>query len=291
MRTPYLHDGKTSALWMSRWLCRLLSIVPILALLPAVSHAVDSEIVKLKPRGEVVQPYLLMRETGIPKAVVLLVSGGFGLLKFRSSESGMQWEEKSADFLVRNKDRFLDHETAVAIMDAPSDQMSNGYTPKFRKGAEHMEDLRVVVSDIQSRLPSSKVVLIGNSQGSTSAAYAGRALGGEVGGVVLVASVFDPAPPAWRLLHDPNLNDFDFSQISSPLLIVHHADDRCVATTYSSAAKLAGKYPFITVKGGEAVQDNGCGPLGPHGFLGREVAVVTEIKNWIHGRPNKAEIQ
>ena len=291
MRTPYLHCGKISALWMSGRLCRFLSIAPILAMLPAASHAVDSEIVKLKPRGEVVQPYLLMREPGTPKAVVLLVSGGFGLLKFRPSESGMQWEEKSADFLVKNKDRFLDQETAVAIMDAPSDQMSNGYTPKFRKGAEHMKDLGAVVSDIKSRLPSSKLVLIGNSQGSTSAAYAAKELGGEVGGVVLVASVFDPAPPAWRLLHDPNLKDFDFSQISSPLLIVHHADDRCVATTYSSAAKLAGKYPFITVKGGEAVQDNGCGPLGPHGFLGREVAVVTEIKNWIHGRPKKAEIQ
>jgi predicted alpha/beta hydrolase family esterase len=134
------------------------------------------------------------------------------------------------------------------------------------------------------------LVLIGNSQGSTSVAYAGKTLGKKVDGVILTASVFDWAPPAWRLLYDSNLSDFDFSKIASPLLIVHHADDRCVATTYSSAAKLAGKHPFITVRGGEAVQDNGCGPLGPHGFLGREEPVVTEIKNWIHGRPYQAEI-
>lgn len=272
------------------WIARVLSIVPFLTIPSAASYAAESEIVKLKSRGEVVQPYLLIRASGTPKAVAVLVSGGFGLLKFRVADAGVQWEEKAADFLVRNKDRFLDHETAVAIMDVPSDQMSPGYTPKFRKSAEHIEDLRVVINDIKSRLPGTKLVLIGNSQGSTSVAYAGRALDKEVDGAILTASVFDWAPPAWRLLHDTNLSDFNLSEIASPLLIVHHADDRCVATTYSSTAKLAGKYPFITVRGGEAVQDNGCGPLGPHGFLGREEQVITEIKNWIHGRPYKSEI-
>jgi pimeloyl-ACP methyl ester carboxylesterase len=232
-----------------------------------------------------------MKEAGNTKAVVVLVAGGFGLLKFRSAESGVQWEEKAADFLVRNKDRFLDHETAVAILDVPSDQLGYGYTPKIRKSAGHMQDLHAVISDIKSRLPGSKVFLIGNSQGSTSVAYAGKVLGKEVDGIILAASVFDWAPPAWRLLYDSNLSDFDLSQILSRLLIVHHADDRCVATTYSSAVKLAEKYPFIKVKGGEPVQDNNCGPLGPHGFLGREEPVVTEIKNWIHGRPYKADIQ
>lgn len=290
MRTQSMHETTTSVLEILRRLFCILSIVPLLAMSIAVSHAAESEIVKLKSRGDVVQPYLLMREAGTPKTVVVLVSGGFGLLKFRFAESSVQWEDKAADFLVRNKDRFLDHETAVAIMDAPSDQMNPGFTPKFRKSAEHMKDLQAVVSDIKSRLPGAKLVLIGNSQGSTSVAYAGYILGKAVDGVILTASVFDWAPPAWRLLHDSNLSDFDFSKIASPLLIVHHADDRCVATTYSSAAKLAGIHPFITVKRGETVQDNGCGPLGPHGFLGREEPVVTEIKNWIHGRPYKAEI-
>ena len=273
-----------------RWIARVFSIAPFLTILSATTYATEPEIVNLKSRGEVSQPYLLMRDTGTPRAVMVLVSGGFGILKFRVADSSVQWEEKAADFLVRNKDRFLDHETAVAIIDVPSDQMSPGYTPKFRKSAEHMNDLQAVIRDIKSRLPDTKLVLVGNSQGSTSGAYAGKALGKEVDGTILTASVFDWAPPAWRLLHDSNLSDFNFSGITSPLLIVHHADDRCVATTFSSAKKLAGKYPFITVRGGEAVQDNGCGPLGPHGFLGREEQVITEIKNWIHGRPYKSEI-
>lgn len=291
MRTRYIPGAKVPTVWICRWLFLILPCLPLLAVPAASVHAAEMEVVMLKSRGEVVQPYLLMREAGTAKAVVVLVSGGFGLLKFRSAESAVQWEEKAADFLVRNKDRFLDHETAVAIIDAPSDQISHGYTPKFRKSVEHMQDLRAVVGDIRSRLPGARLALIGNSQGSTSAAHAGKTLGSEVDAVILTASVFDWAPPGWRLLHDANLSDFDFSQIAAPLLVVHHVDDRCVATTFSSAARLAGKYPFIAVKGGEAVQDNGCGPLGPHGFLGREAQVVAEIKNWIHGRPHKAEIQ
>jgi hypothetical protein len=274
-----------------RWIQHLLLTVSLVAAASPSAVAAKAELVQLKPRGEAVQAYLLTREDTPVKAVVVLVSGGFGLLKFQTSESGVQWDESVADFLVKNKDRFLDQDTAVAVIDAPSDQWSFGYTPKFRKSTAHMEDLRAVVNDIKSRLPGSKVFLIGNSQGSTSVAYAGKTFGKEVDGVVLSASVFDWAPATWRLLNDANLSDFDFSQISSPLLIVHHADDRCIATPFSSAVKHQGKFPLLIVHGGDPVRDSGCGPLGPHGFLGREGAVVTEIKNWIYGRPFNADLK
>ncbi len=273
------------------WIRSLLLTMSLVAAASPFAFAAGSELVQLRPRGEVVQAYLLMRENTPIKAVVVLVSGGFGLLKFRTSESGVQWDENVADFLVKNKDRFLDPDTAVAIIDAPSDQWGMGYTPKFRKSAEHVVDVRAVVNDIKSRLPGAKVFLIGNSQGSTSVAYAGKAFGKEVDGIVLSASVFDWAPASWRFLNDSNLSDFDFSQIPSPLLIVHHADDRCVATPFSSAVKYEGKFPLLIVRGGDPVRDGGCGPFGPHGFLGREDAVVAEIKNWIYGRPFKADLK
>ena len=274
-----------------RWIKQLLLTISLVAAASPSAFAARSELVQLKSRGEIVQAYLFTREDTPVKAVVVLVSGGFGLLKFRTSESGVQWDESVADFLVKNKDRFLDQDTAVAVIDAPSDQWGMGYTPKFRKSTAHMEDVRAVIHDIKSRLPGAKVYLIGNSQGSTSVAYAGKTFGKEIDGVVLSASVFDWAPASWRFLYDSNLSDFDFSQIPSPLLIVHHADDRCVATPFSSAVKYQGKYPLLVVQGGDPVRDNGCGPLGPHGFLGREDAVVTEIKNWIYGRPFKVDLK
>ena len=289
------------AIWGTHHTLRLVAMVAISvgALVSATSHGqtpssavpvTGQEIVRLKTRGGVEQAYLLLLEPTPPKAVAVLFTGGFGLLKFRSTDSGVAWEKEGLSFLVINRDRFLDGETAVAIVDVPTDQWGFGYTPKFRKSDAHVTDVHHIVKDLRARFAQAKVFLVGTSQGATSAAYAGKALGRDVDGVVLTASVFESAPTSWRLLHDSNLSGFDFALISAPLLIVHHVDDKCVATPFSAAAKFAGRYPFITVKGGEPVRDNGCGPMGPHGFLGREEPVVTEIKNWMHGRPFQAEI-
>ena len=237
------------------------------------------------------QPYWLIRQNAPVKVVAVLFTGGFGLLKLRATDAGVAWSETGTSYLVLNKDLFIDNETAVAIVDVPSDESSIGYTPKLRKSDAHMQDVVFIVKDLRARFPQAKLFLVGTSQGATSAAYAGKALGKEIDGVVLTASVFDWAPAAWRFLSDSNLSDFDLSKIAAPLLIVHHVDDKCVATTYAGAVKVAGKFPFIAVHGGTPVQDNGCGPKGPHGFLGREEAVATEIKNWMHARPYKTEIR
>lgn len=276
---------------VSRWvICFWVwSIVGILTL-PMASGA-QSELVQLRPRNDVVQAFLLMREDEPVKAVAVLVSGGFGLLKLRVTESGIQYDESVADFLVRNKEKFLDRETAVAIVDVPSDQVSYGYTPKFRKSEFHTEDLKAIVKDLKQRLPEAKIFLIGNSQGSTSVAFAGKSIGRNVDGIILTAAVFEWAPPEWRLLHDSNLSNFDFSAIPTPMLMVHHADDRCVATPFSSATKYEGKVPLMIVSGGDPVRDNGCGPMGPHGFLGKENSVINEIKNWMHGRSYRNKIE
>ena len=294
-----MHDKSNTMLPMNsqrRWRSAVLSCLLAITLIdtraadvPPASNT-SQEIVRLKTRGEVQQAYLLLHEKQPVKAVALLITGGYGLLKFNDGPAGIAWSNEGTSFVVINKDLFRDGETAVAVIDVPTDQWGFGYTPKFRKSDEHVADMRVVVGDLRKRFNEAKVFLIGTSQGATTAAYVGKALGKEVDGVALTASVFEWAPSSWRFLHDSNLSNFDFAQIPSPVLIVHHADDRCVATPYSSAAKLADKFPLITVKGGTPVQDNGCGPMGPHGFLGRERAVVTEIKNWMHGRPYLKEI-
>ena len=266
--------------------------VTVCALIPiAASEQTSQDVVRLKTRGDVEQAYWLLHQRAPVRVIAVLFTGGFGLLKLRSTDSGVVWDKGGISYLVLNKDLFVDTETAVAIVDAPNDQWNIGYTPKFRKSDAHAMDVGNVVRDLRIRFPQAKIFLVGTSQGTTSAAYAGKALGKEIDGVVLTASVFEWAPSSWRYLSDSNLTDFDFSKISAPLLIVHHVDDKCVATPYSAAEKLAGKFPFISVRGGDPVQDNGCGPRGPHGFLGREAQVAAEIKNWMHGRPYKAEIQ
>lgn len=251
-----------------------------------------SSIVRLKPRGNAEQAYwLLATPDAQPTVAAILFTGGYGLLKLREDGGEVIADPQGGSFLTINRMRFVDQESIAAIVDVPSDEWNFGYTPRFRKSDAHVTDMRAVVADLRNRHPGIRIFLVGTSQGTTSAAYVGKALGKEIDGVVLTASVFEWAPANWGYLRDSNLNGFDFSQISAPLLFVHHVDDRCVATPYSSAEKLIGRYTFITVQGGEPVRDNGCGPRGPHGFLGREEAVAAEIMNWMHGRPYRKEIR
>lgn len=250
-----------------------------------------AEIVRLTPRPDVEQAYLLLYEPTPVKAVAMLFSGGYALLKFQGVDPKIGWDPQGSSFVVRDRAFFRDRDTAVAIVDVPTDQWNFGMTPPFRKSETHANDIRAVVADLKARFPQAKIFLIGTSQGTTSAAYTGKALGKNIDGVVLTASVFEWAPSSWGLAYDSNLSEFDFSQIQAPLLIVHHADDPCIATPYKSAAKLGAKYPLITVRGGEPVKDNGCGPNGPHGFLGIGKEVIGEIKNWMYGRPFRSEVQ
>lgn len=254
------------------------------------ARADHAEIVRLGTRPNVEQAYLLLRQAPPPRAVAVLITGGYGLLKLEGAGNDIRWSQQGTSYVVINRLQFLDDATAVAIVDVPTDQRNFGATPKFRKSAEHATDLRAVVADLKARLPGARIYLVGTSQGSTSAAFVGKALGKEIDGVALTASVFVWAPASWGYLSDSNLSDFDFAQIQVPLLIVHHRDDPCPITPYAPAAELAAKYPLITVSGGLPVQDKGCGPRGPHGFLGREREVAVEILNWMHGRPFRREI-
>lgn len=250
----------------------------------------DPEIIRLLTRGDVALPYLLLRNAPPPKIVAVLLSGGYGLLRLRQHEGEITIDPAGVEFLVKSRESFVDDETAVALVDAPSDQVGLGLTPRFRKSDKHLTDLGALVGDLRGRFPNARIALVGNSLGTISAAYGAIALADKIDAVVLSATVFEWLPGSWRLLSDSNLSGFEFSSISAPILVVHHADDRCVGTPFSSVAKLEGKYPLLVVHGGEPVRDNGCGPLGPHGYLGREESVVSEIKNWLHGRPARSEL-
>lgn len=254
------------------------------------AQAVPPEVVRLVTRSNVALPYLLLRNDPPPKVVAILLSGGYGLLRLRQDEGGISIDPAGVEFLVKSRASFVDDETAIALVDAPSDQAGLGLTPRFRKGDKHLADLDSLVGDLKARFPHARIALVGNSLGTISAAYGAVALRGKIDAVVLSATVFEWLPGTWRQLSDSNLSGFAFSSIPAPLLFVHHADDRCVGTPFSSITKLEGKYPLLVVHGGEPVRDNGCGPLGPHGYLGREDQVVGEIRNWLHGRPVQAEL-
>lgn len=246
---------------------------------PAAAQA--AEVVTLATRVNVTQSYLLMHDkAAAPKAVALLFTGGNGLLRLPQDGSTPKFGP-GANFLVRSREMLRDRELALALLDAPSDQQGAGMGDAFRMGAEHASDVAAVVRDLKQRFVRARIVLIGTSKGTISAAFLARNLAEPVDAAVLTSSVF----LAGLRRGGYGLSGFDFGKIKAPLLFVHHRDDGCGSCPYSEAQRLGNAYALITVRGGKPAESGPCAPLSAHGYFGKEAETVTAIKSWIFGRP------
>jgi hypothetical protein len=237
----------------------------------------------------VTQSYFLTSAPQQLQAIAVLFPGSGGTIQLRTE--GGQPKFSGGNFLVRSRAEFVKRGVIAAILDAPSDQQGGwGMGDEFRLGGDHFTDISVVVADLNRRLPGLPVFLIGTSRGSVSAAALGARFGERIAGVVLTASMFRQTG---RKSKEPGigLSRFDFSTIKAPILLAHHVSDQCETTPYSEAARLAEKYPLITVWGGSPPQSGPCDAFSQHGFLGKESETVEQIVNWMLKKPFLREVK
>jgi predicted esterase len=258
------------ALWCSALLA---------ALLGAGAPGAAEEIVTLQTREGVTQSYLLSNPEGPrPAAVAVLFPGGQGDIRLR------MWPKfADGNFLVRSRMLFVDGGVAAAVVDAPSDE-ARGMNDSFRLGEKHSADIAAVVADLNKRFENTPVFLVGTSRGTISAAATGRALGDKVAGVVLTSTLFVAARAG------QGLSGFDFTTIKAPVLFVHHTDDACAVTPYSSAKSQTPRFPLVTVHGGDVPRSDACGAFSYHGYLGKERETVEAIVNWMLKKPYRDNI-
>ena len=259
-----------------------LHLLLALALLLPFGATLAEDIVTLSTRGGVTQSYLLSApEAGRARAVAVLFPGGAGKTDLER-ESARQVLDRG-NFLVRSRRLLSVRGIAAAVVDTPSDR-AGGMDDEFRLGDAHAEDIGKVIADLKTRFPGLPVFLVGTSRGTISAASIGKRLGPAVDGVALTATLF------LATRRQPGLSGFDYASIPSPLLFVHHVDDGCAYTPYSSAKQLADRYPLVTVAGGLPPQSKPCEAMSAHGFLGREAATVEAIAKWLLKQPYPREI-
>jgi len=227
------------------------------------------------PRGASV-PYLLTRgEATSVQAVYVLLSGGYG--EHLLSQRGTVVQVFNDLRLPARLRELLAVDGATALVDVASDR--NLLSDDYRISEAHTQDVAAVVADLRQRYPAARLVLLGHSNGTLSAAHAAARLGTQVDRVVLMG-----ARLVAHWFAGDALAKFDFGQIKAPLLMVHHVGDACSVTPYAAAKALGDRYPLISVNGPPSVDAGGCTAQGTHGLSGREGAVAAAIRAWVQGQ-------
>ena len=246
------------------------------------SSDVAQRVVDVPTRPGVIQRFLLLSPRE-PKATVILFAGDDGGLRIAAG-GGFQNGYLAANFLVRSRQLFVEHDLAVAIVDAPSDRQRFPfrYLSGFRQTPAHAADIKAVIAWLREHVEA-PVWLIGTSRGTESVGYVATQLRGRDGpdGIVLTSTILadgDRSVPAMAL-----------ETLRIPVLVVHHEQDGCRVCLFRDMPALLHKLDAVPVK--ELIAVNGgvssgdpCTAFAYHGYNGIERVVVARIAEWIVSR-------
>ena len=253
------------------------------------ASAPAQEIVTLVTRPDVTQSFFIASSPQNSQTVAILFPGSGGLIRLRQENGQIKFGQNN--FLVRIRGEFVKRGVVAVIVDAPSDyQSGGGMSDEFRLGEDHFKDISAVIAEVHKRFPGLPLFLVGTSRGTISAAALGARFGSGLSGVVLTSTMFRAAG-ARSNEPGPGLSRFDFTTIKVPVVFVHHVGDQCAVTPYADAARLADKYPLISVFGGREPESGPCDPFSAHGYFGKESETVEEIVNWMLKKPFHGEVR
>jgi hypothetical protein len=82
---------------------------------------------------------------------IALFPGHPGILKLREENGQLQYEQRG-NFLVRSRRHWLDEETMVAVIDAPSDEWTS-FSQAFRATPRYGSDIASLLNEISRAYP------------------------------------------------------------------------------------------------------------------------------------------
>jgi len=220
---------------------------------------------------------LLLMPSGPPRAVLVMFSGGDGVLHIDPTGAiGI-----SGNFLVRTRDLWVQQGFAVAIPDAPSDAAAGLQGRRLNRGYADVIARVVAFVHAETQMP---VWLVGTSAGTPAAAFGAAMLPHDaVAGLVLTSSVSRAVPDSPETVFQANLK-----VITAPTLILSNTHDECKSTPPSDGPRIkaalgrATPVEFQTVAGGTLPESTDpCDSYAYHGFYGIEPQVVQKISDWI----------
>ena len=206
---------------------------------------------------------------------IAMFPGAPGIMKLRE-EGGEPRFELKGNFLVRSRRHWLDEETLVVVVDAPSDQWGS-FEHGFREQPRYGADVAALLNEVGQRHGVEDWTFIGTSEGSVSAFHAARSNPALARRVVLTSSLFLASRSG------PGLSGVSWENPPARILWVHHEDDPCSYTPYRDAVRFAEKSrsPLLTVRGGSGARGEPCQAFSAHGYVGVEVDTINAIRSWV----------
>ena len=241
---------------------------------PKLSH--PNEVVTVAVQDHTISGLVThLRDAKAFKHGIALFPGHPGIMKLHE-ENGQPRFELGGNFLVRSRRHWLDDETLVLVVDAPSDQWAT-FTQQFRETPRYGADVAALLAETGRRYHVEDWTFVGTSEGSISAFHAARMNPGLARRVILTSSVFAPTR------NGPGLSRVTWEDLKAPLLWVHHQDDPCQVTSYRDAQRFAQKShsPLVTVRGGGRGRGGACQAFTAHGFVGVESETVAAMRSWV----------
>lgn len=264
---------------------RLVSVAALALASPAVAQ-LKTDVVTVHVRPAATMKYLKIDPVERPRAAVVLMAGGNGVLGLRPS--GEIGTDMSLNFLMRTREQFAREGMAVAALDVASDQQG-GLNGDIRLSARHAQDVVKVLADIRRR-HNVPVWLVGTSASTISAvSVAARFPGAKAGGpdgIVLTSSLTALA----RGFCGRSIYFAALASIRVPVLSIGHQDDVCPCSPGGAEAgrkmmvalaQAPRKEHKVWTGGDPPLSRQPCLARTPHGFLGVENDVVGAIAAWI----------
>jgi hypothetical protein len=246
--------------------------------------------VEVRPGVTVKYPALSPKNPKIgPRDAVILFAGGNGLLDLQPNGS---IGNLSGNFLVRSRDRFVQRNLFVAVVDTPNQLTIDG---NVRLSAQYAEDMSRVIADVRKRARAGKVWLVGTSAGTISAASVAARLPRltpssnndnlrRPDGIVLTAT----QSTLVKGLCVRTVFNAQLAAVNVPAFLAHHAEDGCKCSPMSAVGKVLAALTGAPAKGSRKFSGgpppkspDPCMAMTPHGFLGIEDSVVEAIVEFV----------
>lgn len=231
-------------------------------------------------KSPVVQRAILLKPSTPSDTALLFYRGWSGIANIKTEND---WK-RNLNYLQNNTGLFSQAGIALVVMDCPSDENSiaPGNTPlacndDYRSSLKHTDDVKKIMATIKEKYGITKFYIMGHSYGTISSKWLAKNLGNEIQGSIHSAAMTHASPR--NRAYGYSVESFDMSALKAPVLNIHHGDDQCVHTPYSTVTAYS-KNNLVTVKGGEGTGDV-CGGTHLHSMGGREEETSKAVIKWI----------